>query len=528
VLEGNALTQGIGVATGLQNKFDWKGVAVAAVSAGINQAVGQALGGDLLPADQAGPVRPAAFAEFGAVGDIARNSIAGFASGVAGAAVRGGKISIGRIAADAFGNALGSSITNGLQMASSQQEKLNQIQEQQSEKQRESNRFASGAQANAAFASGANGLAERFAAIDRIGASGVDFTANMGAANARALRTDMGMNASDLDDGGFLVADSDRENALGILASRHKSPMSFFNPDKTTLGGWVGDVGATAYRGIKDGIETLNNLLNPKVDEPLATQQEQVATKTLPKLDRIDELIQEAKVNRGLPFTGTLDANEKAELYTRMYRESASPEAITAFDNGEKVIFGMRNETPWNANSGRGVFDDRVVVLQKTDKGNAMHYEGAYNTEPAGSYDEASPNFGVSRTSSGPGSTQDVNGDGMKDAGRLRGGETYIYKWSSTKPSYGPAIYGNNNVLRSTESIRVERDVEHNGTYSYSADPKVTAYDSGQTFLFHRGYNNFTGSAGCQTFPVGGFANFAATIAPTPAQNRFFYTLKNM
>jgi len=100
------------------------------------------------------------------------------------------------------------------------------------------------------------------------------------------------------------------------------------------------------------------------------------------------------------------------------------------------------------------------------------------------------------------------------------------YEWSQSGGGYGPAIYGNKNVLRSVENISVERDAQHNGTYSYEVDNK--AYDSGQTILFHRGYPGFTGSAGCQTFPDGGFAGFAASIAPTPSQSRFFYTLKNM
>jgi LysM repeat protein len=40
---GNVITQGIAVATGLQSKFDWTGVAVSAVSAGVGGLVGQAL-----------------------------------------------------------------------------------------------------------------------------------------------------------------------------------------------------------------------------------------------------------------------------------------------------------------------------------------------------------------------------------------------------------------------------------------------------------------------------------------------------
>jgi hypothetical protein len=41
---GNALSQRIGVAAGLQDKFDWRGVAAATVGAGVSYGVGQALG----------------------------------------------------------------------------------------------------------------------------------------------------------------------------------------------------------------------------------------------------------------------------------------------------------------------------------------------------------------------------------------------------------------------------------------------------------------------------------------------------
>ena len=37
---GSAITQGVGVATGLQSKFDWAGVAAAGIGAGVGQALG--------------------------------------------------------------------------------------------------------------------------------------------------------------------------------------------------------------------------------------------------------------------------------------------------------------------------------------------------------------------------------------------------------------------------------------------------------------------------------------------------------
>jgi hypothetical protein len=92
---GNALTQGIGVVTGLQDKFDWRGVAASAVGA----AVGQAVGGKLGRAWGGTPM-----------GDFAARAVTGLAAGTAAAVMRGGKIAIQQVATDAFGNALGYSV----------------------------------------------------------------------------------------------------------------------------------------------------------------------------------------------------------------------------------------------------------------------------------------------------------------------------------------------------------------------------------------------------------------------------------
>jgi hypothetical protein len=88
---GNAITQGVSVATGLQSSFHWQDVAIAAVSAPLAKYVGGKVSG--------GP------------GDI----LSKLASGAAGAAVRiavGGKVNSTQVLADAFGNALGNSLVD--------------------------------------------------------------------------------------------------------------------------------------------------------------------------------------------------------------------------------------------------------------------------------------------------------------------------------------------------------------------------------------------------------------------------------
>jgi hypothetical protein len=97
----NALTQGIGVVTGLQDRFDWKSVAASAAGGAVGSYVGEQLKGSTM------------FSDWNqTAAGIARGTISGFAAGTAAAVARGGRISIQQVATDAFGNALGSSLTS--------------------------------------------------------------------------------------------------------------------------------------------------------------------------------------------------------------------------------------------------------------------------------------------------------------------------------------------------------------------------------------------------------------------------------
>jgi len=88
----NAAAQGIGVVTGLQEQFSWRAVAASGIGAGAGDAVGDA-------------VRSA-------IGEgLISRFASGFAGGLAAAAVGGGRVSVQQVATDAFGNALGESLT---------------------------------------------------------------------------------------------------------------------------------------------------------------------------------------------------------------------------------------------------------------------------------------------------------------------------------------------------------------------------------------------------------------------------------
>jgi len=102
----STLSQGIGVATGLQESFSWRSVAASAVGAGVGQAVG--------------PVFGDAFGNT-AAGQFGARLATGLVAGTAAAAMRGGKFTIQQVAVDAFGNALGNSIAQGIAGGGSQQ-----------------------------------------------------------------------------------------------------------------------------------------------------------------------------------------------------------------------------------------------------------------------------------------------------------------------------------------------------------------------------------------------------------------------
>jgi len=90
----NVATQGIAIGTGLQRRFDWRGVAASAVGAGVGDAVAPAFG-DL----------------FGA-GSFGQRLGAGLIAGAAVSLARGGRVVVQQVAVDAFGNALGSSLAD--------------------------------------------------------------------------------------------------------------------------------------------------------------------------------------------------------------------------------------------------------------------------------------------------------------------------------------------------------------------------------------------------------------------------------
>ncbi|AJK45877.1 LysM peptidoglycan-binding domain-containing protein [Burkholderia plantarii] len=105
----STLVQGVAVATGLQDRFDWRGVAASGIAAGVGYEVGQ----------QAGQ----AATEAGYNSDVSQfvsGVAAGFSAGLASTLVRGGSLrrNIGMIATDAVASTIGNMVQDQRQEAS--------------------------------------------------------------------------------------------------------------------------------------------------------------------------------------------------------------------------------------------------------------------------------------------------------------------------------------------------------------------------------------------------------------------------
>jgi hypothetical protein len=91
----NAATQGLEIAVGLKDDWSWRDVAASAAGASVGSMCGEAA---------------ADLSNAGLEGRIAAGTLTGTVSSTVATMVRGGKIEMAQIAADAFGNAMGNAI----------------------------------------------------------------------------------------------------------------------------------------------------------------------------------------------------------------------------------------------------------------------------------------------------------------------------------------------------------------------------------------------------------------------------------
>lgn len=228
----NAITQTVAVSVGIQQRFDWTGVAASAVSAGVNTAVG-----DTLSSSQIFSGWDPQYGKF------AQNALKGFVSGMTVNAMRGGRLTELQVATDAFGNALGESWGESMKRAGTQESKLDATL--QEDRQRQATQAAAYDQLLQAF--GQDNSGDRYAGVQvadagGYGGDGVVSDAGGGVAEpglsfaddvaARKVASDpMGLKAR--------TEESDKSTTATPVANarvRQSSDQPFF-PEAADLGG---------------------------------------------------------------------------------------------------------------------------------------------------------------------------------------------------------------------------------------------------------------------------------------------------
>jgi hypothetical protein len=211
-----------------------------------------------------------------------------------------------------------------------------------------------------------------------------------------------------------------------------------------------------------------------------------------------------------MPDTTHMSGVQAFAVYAPYLRDhGVDPDAMKA---NVKVILGLRCTTNVRANNGRGLYDDRIILVWKdaSGAGHAAEYEA--NTEPSGRYEDTPEHRKLT-----PGKImgEDGDADGCKDLGCLPDG---LYRYHKDHSEKG-------NILRPDHNIYVVRDVNHDGVFNEVDDQRVLdkeRLNSYLTILFHAGGANLSGSAGCQTFPPKDFAKFWAALG---TQKKFDYVL---
>ncbi|HEV2861938.1 MAG TPA: LysM peptidoglycan-binding domain-containing protein [Pyrinomonadaceae bacterium] len=214
----------------------------------------------------------------------------------------------------------------------------------------------------------------------------------------------------------------------------------------------------------------------------------------------------------GMPRTANRSEAEKYEMYSHFFQRYGVK--LHALDAGTRALLGLRVRSNTHVAGGAGEYNDRLVVAWRSADGTKRAREFKANTEPSSWYEDTPANRRLGHKIMG----SDANRDGSRDLGCLPDG-LYNFK-RDTSPTYG-------HILRPVSDLFVIRDIDHDGDFD-AADQAKSVHallNSGKSILFHKGNNNRTGSAGCQTMPRDVFDAFWDTLGP---QQRFQYVVSTV
>ncbi len=218
------------------------------------------------------------------------------------------------------------------------------------------------------------------------------------------------------------------------------------------------------------------------------------------------------KISSGAPApspstgTGANPSPSATDLdWADLIEQNGDDEAKADFAGGKRVVIALRRPTNTKSNQGRGVYDDQMVVVQKANGGLKVA-KFPCNTEPSRQY-----GFQGAKIDTGP----DLNRDGRVDQGRLIAG-TYHYE-----PKPGGFLGGDAFRVRSNQTA--ERDINQDGDFNELDGPgRIDPNSAGRTMYIHRGGDDNTWSAGCQTVQKSRYNAFLAALG---GQTSFSYIL---
>ena len=226
-----------------------------------------------------------------------------------------------------------------------------------------------------------------------------------------------------------------------------------------------------------------------------------------------------------MPDSGWKTLAELYDIYSSIVEVRGNQAAVDALNGHRRVILGLRVDTSTLANRGRGIYDDRLVVLAKGRNGAPPSVEQfmRVTTEPTAQYDGNQRNTPgiVFRRAEG----ENVSGDAQPELGRLAAGTIEMQETTHANPSGA----GTNFSLRPTDAAvaggahGVDRDTNHDGDFNALDSRGSTALNN--TFKIHSGSRSNTDSAGCQTIHPDDYRRFRNAVTADPTQTHWYYVL---
>lgn len=268
-------------------------------------------------------------------------------------------------------------------------------------------------------------------------------------------------------------------------------------------------------------------------------------------------------------MAGLTDA-QQYDIFASIVATRGNQAAREALQGQDRVILGLRRENSTLASpsdrsvaipalddprtreadesrTGVGVYNDRVVVLWRgADGSRHLRSFDRANTEPTAQYDHHAGSDGHRRFAQGGIDGQvraaatgyrdvtrrkiegvDVNGDGLRDLGRLAEGTIEMQATTHPAPHGQAADF----ALRPSPAAltpnaragRVQRDTNGDGWFDEADINGVQDLD--RSFKIHPGSSANTDSAGCQTILRGDYHNFETAVRGRPQQTRWQYVL---